>query len=175
MAIITTGVLIYAKFLGTDELAGDRHRTRHRCRRTTTGPRSATTPPRSRLLGWAVLVFAWLFAPLVVIVAFSFNEPTGKFNTAWNQFTFDNWLHPFRKADYTEALITSLKVAAVACVLATSWAVSWPGALPLPSSGARAGQHHPGAAAHHARDRDGLVAVHPVLRPSTSTSASGRW
>lgn len=77
-------------------------------------------PLRSRLLGgWAVLVYAWLFAPLLVIVAFSFNEPAGKFNTSWNQFTFDNWLNPFRKADYTQALITSLKVAAVACVIAT--------------------------------------------------------
>ncbi|HEX2576747.1 MAG TPA: ABC transporter permease [Aquihabitans sp.] len=75
---------------------------------------------RSHLLGgWATLVYLWLFAPLLVIVAFSFNEPAGKFNTAWRRFTFDNWLHPFRKADYTAALVTSLKVAALACVVAT--------------------------------------------------------
>ena len=75
---------------------------------------------RSRLLGaWSTLVFVWLFAPLVVIVAFSFNEPAGKFNTSWRRFTFDNWAHPFRKADYTAALVTSLKVAAIACVVAT--------------------------------------------------------
>jgi len=75
---------------------------------------------RSRLLGiYATLAYIWLFAPLVVIVAFSFNRPTGKFNTRWNELTFQNWLHPFRKQDYTEALITSLKVAAVACIVAT--------------------------------------------------------
>lgn len=77
-------------------------------------------PLRSRWLGiWSTLVYIWLFAPIVVVVAFSFNDPVGKFNTSWNQFTFDNWLNPFAKADYTEALITSLKVAAVACVIAT--------------------------------------------------------
>jgi spermidine/putrescine transport system permease protein len=54
-----------------------------------------------------------------VIVVFSFNEPTGKFNTRWNRFTFDNWMHPFRKVEYTQALVTSLKVAALACVVAT--------------------------------------------------------
>ena len=68
---------------------------------------------------WAVVVYAWLFAPLLVVVIFSFNDPTGKFNTSWNRFTLDNWAHPFRKADYTDALITSLKVAFVACLIAT--------------------------------------------------------
>lgn len=68
---------------------------------------------------WAVVVYLWLFAPIFVVVAFSFNKPAGKFNTAWNQFTLDNWAHPFRKADYTAALVTSLKVAFVACLIAT--------------------------------------------------------
>ncbi len=77
-------------------------------------------PLRSRLLGfWAVCVYVWLFAPIVVVIAFSFNDPPGKFNTAWNQFTLDNWMHPFRKVEYTQALITSLQVAAVACTIAT--------------------------------------------------------
>jgi spermidine/putrescine transport system permease protein len=88
-----------------------------------------TPPPPERVrrkvhiswLGvWTTLVFIWLFAPIVVVVIFSFNEPVGKFNTKWNQFTLDNWLNPFAKADYTEALITSLKVAAVACLVATA-------------------------------------------------------
>ena len=83
-------------------------------------PRPTRRPLRSRLLGtWAAVVYAWLFAPILVMVVFSFNEPVGKFNTAWNQFTLDNWLHPFRKADYTEALLTSLKVAAISCLIAT--------------------------------------------------------
>ncbi len=83
-------------------------------------PRKERRTLRSRWLGiWSTLVYVWLFAPIVVVVAFSFNDPAGKFNTSWNQFTFDNWLNPFAKADYTQALITSLQVAAVACVIAT--------------------------------------------------------
>jgi spermidine/putrescine transport system permease protein len=83
-------------------------------------PRRDRRPLRSRLLGiWAGLVFVWLFAPIVVVLAFSFNDPAGKFNTSWRRFTFDNWLHPFRKADYTAALVTSLKVALLASVIAT--------------------------------------------------------
>ncbi len=77
-------------------------------------------PLRSRLLGiWAFVVYAWLFAPIFVIVAFSFNQPEGKFNIVWNQFTLENWAHPFRKAEYRDALITSLQVAAVSVLIAT--------------------------------------------------------
>ena len=75
---------------------------------------------RHRLLNiYAVVAYIWLFAPLAVILVFSFNRPFGKFNTRWNEFTFDNWLHPFRKQDYTDALVESLKVAFVACTVAT--------------------------------------------------------
>ncbi|WP_426572677.1 ABC transporter permease [Aquihabitans sp. McL0605] len=77
-------------------------------------------PLRSYWLAvWAAVVYAWLFAPIIVVVLFSFNDPVGKFNTQWNRFTLDNWAHPFRKADYTQALVTSLKVAFVACLVAT--------------------------------------------------------
>ncbi|HWJ98680.1 MAG TPA: ABC transporter permease [Acidimicrobiales bacterium] len=83
-------------------------------------PPKERRPLRSRWLAiWSALVYIWLFAPIVVVVAFSFNHPAGKFNTSWNEFTFDNWLHPFAKQDYTKALIVSLKVAAVSCVIAT--------------------------------------------------------
>ena len=56
-------------------------------------PRRERRPLRSRLLGtWAFVVYAWLFAPLLVMVLFSFNRPVGKFNTAWNEFTPANAL-----------------------------------------------------------------------------------
>jgi spermidine/putrescine transport system permease protein len=64
-------------------------------------------------------VFVYLFIPLATIVVFTFNKPTTKFNTTWESFTFDNWLHPFSQHQFTDALIVSVKVAAVACVLAT--------------------------------------------------------
>ena len=57
--------------------------------------------------------------PLITIAVFTFNDPTGKFNTSWEGFTFDNWLHPFSQQAFTEALWESIKVAAIACTLAT--------------------------------------------------------
>jgi spermidine/putrescine transport system permease protein len=71
---------------------------------------------------WIVTIggMLYLFIPLITIVVFSFNEPVGKFNTSWNKFTFDNWLHPFRQKAFTDSLIESLKVAAIACTLATA-------------------------------------------------------
>ncbi|MDO8391738.1 MAG: ABC transporter permease [Actinomycetota bacterium] len=67
----------------------------------------------------AVGGFLYLFIPLFTIVQFSFNEQKGKRNTEWNAFTFDNWAHAFKSSDYIDALQESLKVAAVACTLAT--------------------------------------------------------
>ena len=73
---------------------------------------------------WIVAIggFVYLFIPLVTIAVFTFNDPTGKFNTSWEGFTFDNWLHPFSQKAFTDALWESIKVALVACTLATCWA-----------------------------------------------------
>jgi spermidine/putrescine transport system permease protein len=70
---------------------------------------------------WVVALgtLVYLFVPLVTIVIFTFNEPTTKFNTTWEGFTWDNWLHPFQEQAFTDALIESIKVALVACTLAT--------------------------------------------------------
>jgi spermidine/putrescine transport system permease protein len=76
----------------------------------------------------AGLVLIYLFIPIAVIVAFSFNDPAGKFNLTWKGFTLDNWADPFRYAQLTEALWTSLQVAAlstaVSIVLGTLVAVA---------------------------------------------------
>ena len=74
----------------------------------------------SRLLNaYAVLGFAYLFAPIVVIVLFSFNAPRGKFNLVWQHFTLDSWSHPFAKHELTDALVKILQVALIATVVAT--------------------------------------------------------
>ncbi len=68
-----------------------------------------------------VLGLLYLFIPLATIALFSFNKPETKINTVWSGFTFDNWLHPFSKAPFTDALIESLKVAVIACAIATAF------------------------------------------------------
>ena len=61
-------------------------------------------------------------------MAFSFNEPRGKFNLTWKGFTLDNWADPFKYPQLTDALETSLRAAAVstacAVVLGTLVAVA---------------------------------------------------
>lgn len=67
----------------------------------------------------AVLGLVYLFAPIVVIVLFSFNKPRGKFNIVWQGFTLDNWANPFSEPEFTDALLVSLRVAAIATLCAT--------------------------------------------------------
>ena len=70
--------------------------------------------PRRLLTAFAMLLYLWLFAPLINIVVFTFNEPRGRRNLAWNQFTLDNWAQPFKDSDLTSAFLKSLLVAAIA-------------------------------------------------------------
>lgn len=72
----------------------------------------------------AALTFVYLFIPLGRIVQLSFNKGSIngnriKKNTNWIGFTFDNWTNAFKSSGYIDALKESLKVAAVACVIAT--------------------------------------------------------
>ena len=67
----------------------------------------------------AVLSIIYLFAPIFVIILFSFNEPKGKYNIKWQNFTLDNWAHPFVEQELTSALWASLRIAVVATTIAT--------------------------------------------------------
>ncbi len=66
----------------------------------------------------AFLVLIFLFLPVAVIVLFSFNSPAGKFNYAWNEFSLDAWTDPFKYPQLADALVMSLKVAAVSTAIA---------------------------------------------------------
>ena len=48
---------------------------------------------RHLLTAYAVLAFAYLLVPIAVVVAFSFNDPTGRFNYTWQGFTLNNWVN----------------------------------------------------------------------------------
>ncbi|HEX5096902.1 MAG TPA: ABC transporter permease [Acidimicrobiia bacterium] len=67
----------------------------------------------------AVFGLLYLFAPIFVIVLFSFNKPKGRFNAVWQEFTLDNWLHPFKDEKLVEALLLSLRVAFISTAIAT--------------------------------------------------------
>lgn len=67
----------------------------------------------------ASLGMLYLFAPIVVIVLFSFNQPKGKFNIVWQGFTLENWRRPFAVPELTDALLVSLRVAFFSTLIAT--------------------------------------------------------
>jgi spermidine/putrescine transport system permease protein len=78
----------------------------------------------SRLGRWginsvAVLGLIYLFAPIFVIILFSFNDPAGKFNIRWTGFTLDNWADPFAEKQLTDALWVSLRIAFVSTIIST--------------------------------------------------------
>ncbi len=76
---------------------------------------------REHALGaYAAAAIAYMLIPIAVIVLFSFNDPTGNFNISWQGFTLDHWRDPFADQALTDALVTSLKLAALSTVIATA-------------------------------------------------------
>ncbi len=72
------------------------------------------------LVVYAGLVMAVILAPIAVVVAFSFNEPVGKFNFVWKGFSLDAWRDPFRYDALVDAMTLSLRVAAVSTLVAAA-------------------------------------------------------
>lgn len=65
------------------------------------------------------LTLAYLILPNLVVMAFSFNKPNGRFNYAWNQFSTDAWTNPCGVADLCGSLAISLQIAIYATIGAT--------------------------------------------------------
>jgi spermidine/putrescine transport system permease protein len=66
---------------------------------------------------YAIAVYAFLFLPIVVLILFSFNNSRRTF--VWRGFTLDWYPTLFANRDLLEALGVTLRVAAVAVVVAT--------------------------------------------------------
>jgi len=69
---------------------------------------------------YAGLAIAYLLIPIAVIILFSFNNPAGKYNFTWESFTLDHWKTVFSLPDLNSALLTSLKLAALATIISTA-------------------------------------------------------
>jgi spermidine/putrescine transport system permease protein len=66
------------------------------------------------------VVIAWLLLPILVMIAFGFNNPKGRYNQTWDGFTFKWYGKLFEIPELTNALITSLVIAVVATILSTA-------------------------------------------------------
>jgi spermidine/putrescine transport system permease protein len=69
---------------------------------------------------YSLLFFAYLLLPIAIVVVFSFNHPTGKFNYIWQGFTWNNWLHWDGVPGIRSAIILSLEIALIASLVATA-------------------------------------------------------
>jgi spermidine/putrescine transport system permease protein len=65
-------------------------------------------------------VVAYLILPVLVMIMFSFNDPTGRSNLVFRHFSFDAWLDPLGKIGLGDAVQNSLIVAFSATILATA-------------------------------------------------------
>jgi len=73
---------------------------------------------KAGLTVWAIVVFIFLFLPIVWILAYSFN--TGRILTVWNGFGFDGYKAFFTNPTPRGAVQVSLIVAAISALLATA-------------------------------------------------------
>jgi spermidine/putrescine transport system permease protein len=71
------------------------------------------------LPAYALLAFVYLLLPIGVVILFSFNAPSGRFNYVWEGFTLDNWLNWDAVPGIRDAVIKSLELALVSTIAAT--------------------------------------------------------
>jgi spermidine/putrescine transport system permease protein len=66
-----------------------------------------------------ILVLVYLFVPIAVIIALSFNKPEGKFNLAWNQFSLNAWTNLCGVPGVCESFLVSIQIGIVSTLIAT--------------------------------------------------------
>jgi spermidine/putrescine transport system permease protein len=75
---------------------------------------------RHLLTGYAILFFAYLLLPIAIVIAFSFNNPTGRFNYVWQGFTWSNWRYWDGVPGIRSAIQFSLEIGVIASLVATA-------------------------------------------------------
>jgi spermidine/putrescine transport system permease protein len=68
---------------------------------------------------YVVGVTLYLILPVVVMIAFSFNDPAGRSNLQWRGFSLDAWMNPLGRPGLPEAVRNSLFIAFLSTIIAT--------------------------------------------------------
>jgi spermidine/putrescine transport system permease protein len=68
---------------------------------------------------YALLGFTYLMLPIAIVIAFSFNNPAGRFNYTWSSFTLNNWKNWDGVPGLRSAMVLSLEIALVSSLVAT--------------------------------------------------------
>ncbi|MEO7423023.1 MAG: ABC transporter permease [Ornithinibacter sp.] len=74
---------------------------------------------RNLLLFAALAVLTYMLVPNVVVAVFSFNNPVGRYNYTWTQFSLDAWRNPCGAAGICDSLGLSLRIGLIASFTAT--------------------------------------------------------
>lgn len=83
-------------------------------------PRSPLAWVRKHLVTFAGLAaLGYLLLPVVVVFIFSFNRPSGRFNFAWHEFSFDAWTDVCGVAGMCGSLWLSIRLGLLATLGAT--------------------------------------------------------
>jgi spermidine/putrescine transport system permease protein len=75
---------------------------------------------RYLLVTYTGLAVIYLLLPVAIIILFSFNDPIGRRNFVWQQFSIDAWLNPLGVPGLGNAVWLSLVIAFVSTVVATT-------------------------------------------------------
>jgi spermidine/putrescine transport system permease protein len=75
---------------------------------------------RHVLTVYAWLAFAYLILPIAIVIAFSFNDPAGRYNYTWSAFTWDNWRNWDGVPGLRSSMVLSLEIAFIASIAATA-------------------------------------------------------
>ena len=67
----------------------------------------------------AILVLVYLFIPISVIMLLSFNNPNGKFNLSWNEFSLDAWTNLCGVPGVCSSFVTSIQIGVISTIIAT--------------------------------------------------------
>jgi spermidine/putrescine transport system permease protein len=66
------------------------------------------------------LLLLFLFSPIGVMIAFSFNDPAGRQNITWQGFTVRNYFDLWGRSQITTPMLVSLAVATISTLVATT-------------------------------------------------------
>lgn len=75
---------------------------------------------RHSLTVYAMLVCIYLMLPIAVVILFSFNAPSGRFNYVWQGFTFDYWIDWDAPVGLRDSVMTSIEIGVLATLVATA-------------------------------------------------------
>jgi spermidine/putrescine transport system permease protein len=94
--------------------------TAYAAARPVTGSKILAWLRHHTLSAYAILAFGYLLLPIAIVIAFSFNDPAGRFNYNWQGFTLDNWRNWDGIPGLRDAMVTSLQIGAISSFVATA-------------------------------------------------------